>query len=251
MVFQAAMSSLNPVLTIRSQLIDTLATHRPEMTPAVRLERAGELLDLVGIDRSRLSAYAHQLSGGQRQRVMIAMALALDPEVVIMDEPTTALDVVVQREILSRLVRLREEFGITMVFITHDLSLLAEIADTIAVMYAGRVVEYGPARSLTRSPSHPYTAALLASFPSLHGSRRDLRGIRGVPPDLRALPTGCAFHPRCPEAVAACAERIPLLASVGTDRQVACLMREPSAVAHLSRQQRERLHTASAGAADA
>jgi len=251
MVFQAAMNSLNPVLTIRSQLVDTLATHRPGIAPGARVERAGELLDLVGIDRSRLSAYPHQLSGGQRQRVMIAMALALDPEVVIMDEPTTALDVVVQREILSRLVRLREQLGITMVFITHDLSLLAEIADTIAVMYAGKVVEYGPARSLIRSPSHPYTAALLASFPSLHGRRRDLVGIRGVPPDLRALPTGCAFHPRCPEAVAACAERVPLLASLGAERQVACLMREPAAVAQLTRQQRARLHAASAGGADA
>jgi oligopeptide/dipeptide ABC transporter ATP-binding protein len=251
LVFQAAMNSLNPVLTIRSQLVDTLATHRPETAPAARLERAAELLELVGIDRGRLSAYPHQLSGGQRQRVMIAMALALDPEVVIMDEPTTALDVVVQREILSRLVRLRERLGITVVFITHDLSLLAEIADTIAVMYAGQVVEHGPARSLTRSPSHPYTAALLASFPSLHGRRRDLHGIRGVPPDLRMLPAGCPFHPRCPEAVAACAERVPLLAPAGGGRQVACLLREPSAVARLTREQRERLRAAGAGGNDA
>lgn len=251
MVFQAAMNSLNPVLTIRSQLLDTLATHRPETAPAARLERAGDLLDLVGIDRSRLGAYPHQLSGGQRQRVMIAMALALDPDIVILDEPTTALDVVVQREILSRLVRLREQFGTTMVFITHDLSLLAEIADTIAVMYAGKVVEYGPAASVTRSPSHPYTAALLASFPSLHGRRRDLQGIRGMPPDLRALPTGCAFHPRCPEAVAACAERLPLLTPVGAERQVACLLRQPAAVGQLTRQQRARLDLASAGGGDA
>jgi peptide/nickel transport system ATP-binding protein len=225
-VFQAAMSALNPVLTIRTQLIDGLAAHRPELSKRARLDRARELIDLVKIDPDRLSAYPHQLSGGQRQRVMIAMALALEPEILILDEPTTALDVVVQRDIILSLMELRERIGCSMIFITHDLSLLAEMADTIAVMYAGRIVEKAPAEILCSAPTHPYTAGLLSSFPSLRGPRRVLKGIEGSPPDLSNLPPGCPFHPRCPEAVPECAEREPLLRNYGEDRRAACLVRE-------------------------
>ncbi len=162
------------------------------------------LLDLVGIPRNRLRAYPHELSGGMRQRVMIAMALAADPEVVIMDEPTTALDVVVQRDILAQIVELKERLDFAILFITHDLSLLLELADRIAVMYAGRLLETGSSKDLIREPAHPYTRGLLNSFPSIRGSRRDLTGIPGSPPDLRDPLPGCPFVPRCDYAVPAC-----------------------------------------------
>ncbi len=208
-VFQAAMNSLNPVANVAAQLMDALEVHRPEMSKEARCPRQ-ELVRLVGIPESRLSSYPHQLSGGMRQRVMIAMALVLEPEIVIMDEPTTALDVVVQREILARMTELRESLGFSVIFITHDLSLLLEIADTIAVMYAGKVVELGPADELYEHPSHPYTRGLLASFPSLVGPRRELLGLSGSPPDLRSVPPGCAYHPRCPEVAPVCLEMAPV-----------------------------------------
>jgi len=171
MVFQGAMNSLNPVLRIAEQLEDVFATHRPEMGKAERRRRCGELLELVSVDRERLRAYPHELSGGMRQRVMIAMALALEPQVLIMDEPTTALDVVVQGEILSEITRLRSDLGFAVVFITHDLPLLLEISDRIAVMRAGLIVEVNDALTLYTQPEHPYTRRLLSSFPSLTGER--------------------------------------------------------------------------------
>ncbi|WP_449385694.1 ABC transporter ATP-binding protein [Cellulomonas soli] len=173
MVFQGAMNSLNPVLRIQVQLEDVLTTHRPEMTKAQRRTRCADLLTRVGVDPSRLRAYPHELSGGMRQRVMIAMALALEPQVLIMDEPTTALDVVVQREILREITRLRAELGFAVVFITHDLPLLLEISDRIAVMRSGRIVELADAVTLYTNPQHDYTRRLLSSFPSLTGARGD------------------------------------------------------------------------------
>ena len=184
-VFQSAMNSLNPVLTVQSQLTDTLAAHIPDASKTERRERAAELLKLVGISADRLRSFPHELSGGMKQRVMIAMALALEPQVVIMDEPTTALDVVTQRQILEQVMELRDQLGFSVLFITHDLSLLLEMADTIAIMYAGRIVESAPAEQLFRAPRHPYSAALLNSFPSLHGERKVMTGIPGSPPDLR------------------------------------------------------------------
>jgi peptide/nickel transport system ATP-binding protein len=171
MVFQGAMNSLNPVISIRDQLEDIFTTHRPEMRRRERRERCAELLERVGVDRSRLHAYPHELSGGMRQRVMIAMAMALEPQVMIMDEPTTALDVVVQREILGEITRLRDELGFAVLFITHDLPLLLEISDRIAVMRAGEIVEHTDALHLYTEPQHEYTRQLLASFPSLTGER--------------------------------------------------------------------------------
>ena len=202
-VFQSAMNALNPVLRVEDQLLDVIEAHLPARRGEMR-ERAASLLDFVGIPRDRLRSYPHELSGGMRQRVMIAMALAVDPEIVIMDEPTTALDVVVQREILSEIVELKGRLGFSVLFITHDLSLLLEIADRIAIMYAGELLEVGSAKSIQNRPAHPYTRGLLNSFPSLHGPRRELAGIPGSPPDLRTLPSGCPFAPRCSFARDAC-----------------------------------------------
>jgi peptide/nickel transport system ATP-binding protein len=171
MVFQGAMNSLNPVISIRAQLEDIFTTHRPGLGKAERRTRCGELLERVGVDRNRLKAYPHELSGGMRQRVMIAMAMALEPQIMIMDEPTTALDVVVQREILQEITRLRDELGFAVLFITHDLPLLLEISDRIAVMRSGEIVELGAAGQLYTAPRHSYTKQLLGSFPSLTGER--------------------------------------------------------------------------------
>ena len=224
-VFQSAMNALNPVLRLSSQIDDVLKAHRPEMTAQRRRERAAELLRLVGISPDRIRSYPHELSGGMRQRAIIAIALALAPDIIIMDEPTTALDVVVQREILLEIARLREQFNFSVIFITHDLSLLLELADTIAIMYAGRIVETATCGELRTQPRHPYSYGMLHSFPTLHGPRRRMTGIPGSPPDLRATPTGCAFRPRCPMAFAPCASVVPILqrASVETpDQLVAC-----------------------------
>lgn len=225
-VFQGAMNSLNPVHKISTQLTDVLKAHDPRMSEHSRNARAREMLKLVGIAPDRMDAYPHQLSGGMRQRVMIGMALILQPQVVIMDEPTTALDVVMQRQILGQLIELRERLGFSVIFITHDLSLLVEFSDRIAIMYGGRIVEEAPAASIYRDALHPYSAGLLGSFPALRGPRRELTGIPGSPPDLKGMPSGCSFHPRCPKAFEPCAGNIPVLGRPdtpdGATRSVAC-----------------------------
>nr|WP_272945033.1 ABC transporter ATP-binding protein [Thermogemmatispora carboxidivorans] len=224
-VFQSAMNALNPVMTIGTQIMDVLKTHCPEMSAAQRRERAAELLRIVGIAPDRLRSYPHELSGGMRQRAVIAIALALTPELIIMDEPTTALDVVVQREILDLVSSLCREFSTALIFITHDLSLLLELADTIAVMYAGRMVEKASSRQFYAHPCHPYSYGLLNSFPKLHGPIRRMAGIPGSPPDLRAVPAGCAFHPRCPFAWQPCQQLEPQLqpsTAETPDQLVAC-----------------------------
>jgi peptide/nickel transport system ATP-binding protein len=227
-VLQSAMNALNPVFPIGVQLIDVLRTHRPGMGKAAERDRAAELVTMVGIPPDRLASYPHELSGGMRQRVMIAMALALEPRVIIFDEPTTALDVVTQREILEELMALRSRLDFAILFITHDLSLLVEIADSIAVMYAGRLVERASARGLFAAPRHPYSLGLLSSFPPLHGAHRRMTGIPGSPPDLRALPTGCVFHPRCRYVMERCrTEPPPLLRLDGAGgRQAACWLQD-------------------------
>ncbi|TMB99984.1 MAG: dipeptide/oligopeptide/nickel ABC transporter permease/ATP-binding protein, partial [Chloroflexi bacterium] len=196
-VLQSSMNALNPVISIGAQFDDMLRVHRPHLSRTARHEKSGAMLELVGINPDRLRSYAHELSGGMRQRAMIAMALALEPQVMILDEPTTALDVVTQREILEELIGLRDRLGFAALFITHDLSLLVEIADEIAVMYAGRLMERAPAAALFNAPRLPYTHGLIHCFPPMHGQRARMDGIPGSPPDLRALPTGCAFNPRC------------------------------------------------------
>ena len=225
-VFQGAMNSLNPVHRVSTQLMDVLAAHGTGMSRRAMRERARELLVMVGIAPDRLDAYPHQLSGGMRQRVMIGMALALEPKIVIMDEPTTALDVVMQRQILRQIVELRERFGFSVLFITHDLSLLVEFSDRIAIMYGGRFIEEAPAAALYRDALHPYSDGLLHSFPALRGPRRELTGIPGSPPDLQAMPSGCAFHPRCPKRFEPCDAKVPVLGipadHASESRTVAC-----------------------------
>ncbi len=224
-VFQSAMNALNPVLSVRNQLVDVIRAHLRVSRDEAQ-DRAAKLLDLVGIPRGRLKSYPHELSGGMRQRVMIAMALATEPEIVIMDEPTTALDVVVQRDILAQIVELKEHLGFSILFITHDLSLLLELADRIAVMYAGQLLEIGSAHAIQHGPAHPYTKGLLNSFPSLRGARRELAGIPGSPPDLRSPPPGCPFLPRCGYGTDKCTKvtmtLAPVTAASGLDHVTAC-----------------------------
>ncbi len=200
MVFQSAMNALNPVMRIGDQFVDMMHAHE-RISKKESLARAGVLLEMVGIEPSRIRAYPHELSGGMRQRVIIAMALALTPELLILDEPTTALDVVVQREILQQLEALKRDFDFAVLFITHDLSLLIEFADRIGIMYAGEIVETAPARSLFTDAKHPYTQGLLSSFPPLTGPVVRMTGIPGSPPDLSAPPSGCRFHTRCPHCL--------------------------------------------------
>jgi len=227
MVFQSAMNALNPLLTVGDQIRDVLDAHRNDLSPRQLDQRIADLLTLVGIQAERKNAYPHELSGGMRQRIMIAMALALDPEVIIMDEPTTALDVVIQRQIVRKVLELKDRLGFAVVFITHDLSLLIELSDDIAVMYAGKLAEIAPARDFYERPLHPYSRGLLASFPSVTGPKRILTGIPGSPPDLSAIPAGCAFSARCPNAFDACSSTKPILQHAsGSDPRamVACLL---------------------------
>jgi peptide/nickel transport system ATP-binding protein len=227
-VMQSAMHALNPVVTVGAQLTDVLQAHRPQLGKTDRRQRAAFLLEMVGISADRLGSYPHQLSGGMRQRVMIATALALEPAVVIMDEPTTALDVVTQREILTELAGLQRQLSFAVLFITHDLSLLVELADSIAVMYAGRLLEQAAAGDLYRAPRHPYTLGLLRSFPPLHGAREPLTGIPGSPPDLRTPPPGCPFHPRCGFAMDICRAQVPVAIPLGRagQRSAACWLHD-------------------------
>jgi len=227
-VLQSAMNALNPVMRVGDQFIDAMRAHE-RIDRRRAIARTGELLELVGIDRRRARAYPHELSGGMRQRVIIAMALALRPELIVMDEPTTALDVVVQREILQQIEALKREFGFAVLFITHDISLLLEFADRIAIMYAGEIVEAAPAARLASNAQHPYTQGLLRSFPPLTGPITRLTGIPGSPPDLRDPPSGCRFHPRCPHclpeqaalSIRQTTER-PVLRPVQPGHEVAC-----------------------------
>ncbi len=229
-VLQSALNALNPVRRIGHEFDEVLRTHRPTMSKGDRRRRSVELLALVGLEPDRLDRFPHELSGGQRQRIMIAMALALDPELVVMDEPTTALDVVTQREIITELAELRARFGFAMIFITHDLSLLVELADEIVVMYAGTIVERARAGELYAAPRHPYTLGLLESFPPLHGERRELTGIAGSPPDLAEALVGCRFAPRCVFSMDRCRAEAPPLVAIGdTGRSVACWLHDERA----------------------
>jgi peptide/nickel transport system ATP-binding protein len=207
-VFQGAMNALNPVRRIRDQIAEPIEERLGE-TPMAARKRAGDLLELVGIPRKRGDAYPHQLSGGMRQRAMIAMALACDPAIVIGDEPTTALDVMVQAQILELLEDLRQKLGLSLILITHDLSVIAETCDRVMVMYAGRIAEEGPVDEVFRRPRHPYTQKLMAAFPNIHADRRTLDVIPGEPPDLRQPPPGCRFSPRCPFVMPVCREVVP------------------------------------------
>ena len=221
MVFQSAMNALNPVMTVGDQIVDTIVSHRA-MNESRAWKRAEELFSIVGIDPSRLKSYPHELSGGMRQRAVIAIALALQPPMMIMDEPTTALDVVVQKEIMQQIQDLKEQMGFSILFITHDLSLLVEVSDRIAIMYAGQIVEMAPAREIYDRPLHPYTRGLLNSFPALTGPKERVSGIPGSPPDMSAPPSGCRFHPRCSQVRPFHKRLVPHLTEVEPGHFVAC-----------------------------
>jgi len=225
MVFQSAMDALNPVITVGEQIVDTLLAHGTA-TPRAARARAADLLETVGMPRDRLDSYAHQLSGGMRQRVGIAMALALEPALVILDEPTTALDVIVEREILEQIRALQRRLGFAVLFITHDLARMLQVSDRVAVFYAAQMVEIAPAEALRRSPKHPYTQALLGAFPSVHGDKIEMSSIPGAPPSLRRPPGGCRFHPRCDRAVDLCRVREPELRMLGAGHAAACHLAE-------------------------
>ncbi|HEV3309860.1 MAG TPA: ABC transporter ATP-binding protein [Chloroflexota bacterium] len=220
-VFQSAMNALNPVISIADQFLDTFQAHERISKKAV-MTRAEELMSLVGIDGSRLRSYPHELSGGMRQRVVIALALALNPDLIVMDEPTTALDVVIQRDILQQIEDLQKRLNFAVLFITHDLSLLVEFSRRIAIMYAGKLVEFSAAKDLFHNPQHPYTVGLMDSFPSLTGARKALTGIPGSPPDLGAPPDGCRFNPRCPRVMDICHTVEPRLAEYAPSHFTAC-----------------------------
>ncbi len=227
-VFQGALHALNPVQRIGRQIAEPMLLHRTEPNRAAAERRVRELLAQVGLPEDRDRAYPHELSGGQRQRVLIAMALACDPALLIADEPTTALDVMVQAQVLALLASLRVERGLSMIFITHDLSVLTDVCDDLAVMYAGRIVEEGPGRDVFTHPRHPYTTALAAAFPTIGdpSSRMRPSGLGGDPPDPANLPSGCSFHPRCPLAEDRCRDTTPELHLVGPGRNAACLLIE-------------------------
>jgi peptide/nickel transport system ATP-binding protein len=229
-VFQGAMHALNPVRRVGDQIAEAIRIHRPGTAEREASVVVGDLVERVGLPRRRAGDYPHELSGGQRQRIMIAMALACRPKVVIADEPTTALDVMVQAQVLTLLKALQEEFGLALLFITHDLSVLAEVCDRIAVMYAGRIVEEGPSTRVFDEPAHPYTRALAAAFPRIGelGDRRTPAGLGGDPPDPQRIPRGCSFHPRCPSRFAPCDRVDPPLLPAGDERRAACLLYDPA-----------------------
>ena len=222
MVFQAALNAFNPVLRIWDQMRDTAKAHGWSNRKEVR-KRSLELLQFVQLDAERvIDAYPHELSGGMRQRVLIALSLLLDPQVLILDEPTTALDILTQRTIIELLRELKENQHFTMIFISHDLAIAAELADRIATMYAGKVIELGSADDIFYRPRHPYTLGLIRAVPKVTGGFEDLASIPGSPPDLIDLPTGCKFHPRCPLASDRCRQDEPDLITVGPDHEAAC-----------------------------
>ncbi|HTZ81177.1 MAG TPA: ABC transporter ATP-binding protein [Stellaceae bacterium] len=224
MIFQEPMTSLNPVFTIGDQLMETIRVHE-RISPRARRERAVEMLTKVGIaaPERRLADYPHQLSGGMRQRVMIAMALACRPKLLIADEPTTALDVTIQQQILELLLDLREEFRMAIMIITHNMGVVAEVADRVIVMYAGKIVERAGVKALFEHPSHPYTRGLLESIPSLEDDRQRLKTIPGALPNPAAPPPGCRFEPRCGFRLEACRAAVPPLADIGGGHDSACI----------------------------
>ncbi len=220
MVFQGAMNALNPVRTVGDQIREAIVTHLAWPRDQVE-RRVGELLDLVGIPPWRAVQYPHQYSGGMRQRAMIAMALACKPQLLVADEPTTALDVMIQAQIINLLDRLRRDLDLALIIVTHDLGVVAEACQQVLVMYGGQVAEYGPVEHVFTDPRHPYTERLLRAFPDIGGGR-ELQSIPGTPPRLSDLPSGCRFHPRCPLAVERCRSETPALRPVGHDQMAAC-----------------------------
>ena len=220
-IFQGSMNALNPVKNISEQITEAILLHE-RLTHADALERTNSLLQKVGLNLSKLRSYPHELSGGMRQRVMIAMSLACNPSLVIADEPVTALDVMVQAQILKLIKNLQDELHLSMILITHDLSIMAEACNRLAIMYAGKIVEYGSVEAIFDDPIHPYTELLIKAFPSIEGPIGELRSIPGSPPALLNPPSGCGFNPRCPRAREECTKSDPQLVEVGNGHFAAC-----------------------------
>ena len=224
MIFQDPMTSLNPVITVDKQIAEMVLLHN-DVTEQQALERAEEMLELVGIKRERARDYPHQFSGGMKQRVVIAIALACNPTLLIADEPTTALDVTIQAQVLELMHELRRKINTSLIMITHDLGIVAEMCDKVAIMYAGKVVEYAPTEALFNHPGHPYTEGLFNSIPDLDSDEEELKVIQGLMPDPTNLPSGCTFHPRCPYAVEACSKDVPPMVEIEPGHFVACPVR--------------------------
>ena len=222
MVFQAAMNALNPVYRVGAQIIEALQAHYPQISAAQSRKRVQQLLRLVDLEPTVADSYPHQLSGGMRQRAIIAMALACDPDVIIADEPTSALDVIVQDRILKEMRRIQKDLGMAVIYISHDIAVVAEVSDDIGVMYAGRMAELADAVTVFRRPMHPYTFSLMSAFPSIKGPKRKLATLPGEPPDLIEPPPGCHFHPRCPRATSVCGAEPPPFEDAGGGHFVAC-----------------------------
>jgi len=226
MVFQDPMTSLNPVQRVIEHLTETIRTHEPHVSGKAATARAEELVERLGIRRERLADYPHQLSGGMRQRVMISLALALRTKLVIADEPTTSLDVIVEAQFLDLLRELRDEFDLTILMITHNIGVVAEVADRVAVMYAGRMAEIGDVYGVFANPKHPYTDGLLQSVPNIDLDEHGLYKMGGSPPNLLNPPSGCPFHPRCPKAMEICAVEVPVFREVVPGQETACWLYE-------------------------
>jgi len=222
MVFQAAMNALNPVYKVGDQIIEALENHNEVKTNQEARRRVEDLFRLVGLDPAMIDRYPHEYSGGMRQRAVIAMALACHPDVIVADEPTTALDVIVQDNLLREMIELQKQLNMSMIYISHDIAVIAEVSDRIGVMYAGRLVEWGASDQVFKRPLHPYTYGLMSAFPSIVGPKRELTTLPGEPPDLLNPPTGCRFHPRCPYATESCAREAPPLRDMGNGHFVAC-----------------------------
>jgi len=220
-IFQGAMNALNPVIRIGDQIAEAIMLHE-DVSKEEALDRAGKLLDLVGIGASRLDRYHHELSGGMRQRVMIAMALSCNPKFVIADEPTTALDVIIAAQVLKVMKDIQRKLRLSMLVISHDLSMIAEVCERLAIMYAGKIVELGDVITMYKTPLHPYTERLIGAFPSIKNPKKVLTEIPGFPPDLLNPPPGCRFHPRCPYAMDICRKEEPELVEVEKGHKVAC-----------------------------
>ena len=222
MVFQAAMNSLNPVYKVGDQIIEALEAHNLVTSNEEARRRVEDLFRLVDLDPQMMEQYPHEYSGGMRQRAIIAMALACHPDLIIADEPTTALDVIVQDNLLREMTALQKKLGMSMIYISHDIAVIAEVSDCIAVMYAGRLAEFGTSEQIFKRPLHPYTYGLMSAFPSIVGPKHELTTMPGEPPDLIHPPTGCRFHPRCPNAQKICEQEVPEFEDMGDGHYAAC-----------------------------